>query len=129
MTYSSTLAVNRQRFTSRTATPQGFGAKAWGKNQNVTGFQDRERRLGPVSNTIVLIVLTCILGLLYLTQVVKTNAYGYRINELQKQQTAAQVEHDELEITSARLQSLERVRDSEVAQALVPVTPAATVSR
>ena len=68
MTYSSSLAMNRQRFASR--------------NQNTTSFREQERSIGPISNTIILIVLACILGLLYLTQVTKTNAYGYKINEL-----------------------------------------------
>jgi hypothetical protein len=114
MTYSSSLALNRSRFS--------------GRNQNTTSFHAQERRLGPVSNTIMLIVLACVLGLLYLTQVTKTNAYGYQINELQKQQSQAQTEHDELEIASARLQSLERVKNSEVASNLVSVASSGTVS-
>lgn len=76
----------------------------------------------------MLIVLTCVLGLLYLTQVTKTNAYGYQINELQQQQVQAQIEHDELEIASARLQSLERVKNSDVANSLVSVASSGTVS-
>ena len=113
MTYSSTLAMNRQRYS--------------GRNQNTTAFKTKERTLGPISNTIMLIVLACLLGLLYLTQVTKTNAYGYEINDLQKQQTTAQTEHDELEIASARLQSLERVKNSEVAQNMVSVASSGTV--
>jgi hypothetical protein len=98
-----------------------------GRNQNTTSFKVRERTLGPVSNTIMLIVLACMLGLLYLTQVTKTNAYGYQINDLQKQQTTAQTEHDELEIASARLQSLEKVKNSEVAANMVNVSSSGTV--
>ena len=41
------------------------------------------RAFGPISNSIILIVLACLLGLLYLTQVTKTNTYGYQINGLQ----------------------------------------------
>src|SRR5690606_31112882 len=99
MTYSSTIAMNRQRFS--------------GRNQNTTPFHDKQQRIGPISNTIMLIVLACLLGLLYLTQVTKTNAYGYEINQLQEEQASLQTEHDELEISSARLQSLERVKNSE----------------
>ncbi len=83
--------------------------------------------LGPVSNTIILIVLACLLGLLYLTQVTKTNAYGYQINGLQQEQTKLKSQHDDLEVASARLQSLERVRSSGVAKNLVSVAPTATV--
>ncbi len=115
MTYSSTLSVSRQ---------QRFA----GRNQNAVDFRkQRSTRLGPVSNTVMLIVLACLLGLLYLTQVTKTNAYGYQLNGLSQQQTDLKTEHDDLEVASARLQSLDRVQDSAEATAMVPVTPSGTV--
>ncbi len=98
-----------------------------GKNQNTTSFRTNEKTLGPISNTIILIVLACVLGLLYLTQVTKTNAYGYKIDALTKQQASLQTEHDDLEVAAARLQSLSRVKDSAVAKSLVSVAPTATV--
>ena len=113
MTYSSSLAMNRSRFVSR--------------NQNSVSFKAQARTLGPVSNTIILIVLACLLGLLYLTQVTKTNAYGYQINSLQTRQSQLAKEHDDLEVASARLQSLQRTKDSSVAKNLVSVAPTATV--
>lgn len=113
MTYSSALAMGRQRFA--------------GRHQNTTSFTKNEHRLGPVSNTIVLIVLACLVGLLYLTQVTKTNAYSYRINTLQQQQASLQDEHDQLEVSSARLQSLDRVKNSAANQSLVSAAPAATL--
>lgn len=113
MTYSSTLAVNRNRFAPR--------------NQNTTSFKTQTRSLGPVSNSIMLIMLACVLGLLYLTQVTKTNAFGYRLNELQERHASALERHDELEIASARLQSMERVKNSEVANNLVSVASSGTV--
>lgn len=105
--------MSRQRFSSR--------------NQNTTNFKEREHALGPVSNTILLIILACLLGLLYLTQVTKTNAFSYKINALQQQQAQLKSEHDDLEIASARLQALERVKSSSVAQNLVSVAPSSTV--
>jgi outer membrane murein-binding lipoprotein Lpp len=113
MTYSSTLAMNRQRFGQR--------------NQNTVSLQKAVRTVGPVSNTIILIVLACILGLLYLTQVTKTNAYGYKINDLQTQQATLAQQHDDLEVASARQQALERVASSDVAKSLVSVAPSATI--
>lgn len=113
MTYSSSLALGRQRFANR--------------NQNTTSLRAQEKRLGPVSNTIMLIVLACLLGLLYLTQVTKTNALGYQIDDLQAEHGSLQSEHDELQIASARLQALDRVKNSEVAKNLVTVAPSATI--
>ncbi len=115
MTYSSSLSMSRQRFSNR--------------NQNAVSFRSTTRSLGPISNTIILVVLACLLGLLYLTQVTKTNAYGYRINELNEQQSALKAEHDELQVESARLQALDRIKGSEVAKNMVSVAPNATVQQ
>jgi len=114
MTYSHSLATSQRRFVAN--------------NQNTTKFRANEAALGPVSNTIILIVLACVLGLLYLTQVTKTNAYGYKINALTTQASDLQQEHDELEVASARLQALDRVKNSTVAKNLVQATPAGTLS-
>ncbi len=113
MTYSTSLAVSRQRFS--------------GRNQNTASFSAKAKTLGPISNTVILIVLACILGLLYLTQVTKTNAYGYQIDKLSKQQTTLAQEHDELEVAAARLQALDRIKNSEVAKNLVSIAPVATI--
>ena len=113
MTYSNSLAMNRSRYSVR--------------NKNSVSFRAKTRTLGPVSNTITLIVLACLLGLLYLTQVTKTNAFGYQINNLQQTQSSLKSEHDNLEVDSARMQSLSRVQNSAVAKSMVAVTPTATV--
>jgi hypothetical protein len=114
MTYSSSLALGRKSVFA-------------GRNQNTAAFRTQERALGPVSNTIILIVLALLLGLLYLTQVTKTNAHGYKISSLQKEQAALTQEHDDLEVASARLQAVQRVQNSEQAKALVSVAPTATL--
>jgi cell division protein FtsL len=114
MTYSSSLAMSRHQFATRNVSSVKFRS-------------DRERTIGPVSNTIILIVLACLLGLLYLTQVTKTNAYGYKINALQQQQSQLKAKHDDLEVATARLQSLDRVASSAEAKSLVSVAPSGTV--
>ncbi len=121
MTYSSTVALGRQQMTSRVP------ASGMTRGQNSVSFRITDKRMGPVSNTIVLIVLACTLGLLYLTQVTKTNAYGYKINSLQQQQSKLQQQHEDLSVASAREQSLDRVATSASAQAMAPVTPSGSV--
>jgi hypothetical protein len=113
MTYSSSVALGRRRLARR--------------HQNAVSFASHERTIGPISNTIILVVLSCLIGLLYLTQVTKTNANGYTLDELQKQHITLQKEHDELELNAARLQSLDRVANSPAAKSLVSVSPTATV--
>jgi hypothetical protein len=114
MTYSQSLAMGQRRYGMR--------------NQNAVAYRAGERTLGPISNTVILIVLACLLGLLYLTQVTKTNAYGYTIADVEKEKSSLQAERDNLEVASARLQSLDRVQNSEVAKAMVSVAPSATVA-
>lgn len=109
MTYSASLSAARQQFNTR--------------QQNTTRFDRGQMKIGPVSNAIILIVLTCLVGLLYLTQATKTNVYSYQLNDLQRQQTELKNQNDELEIASARLQSLDRVQESDVNKSLVSVAP------
>lgn len=114
MTYSSSMSLGRSRYA--------------GRNQNTTSFRDSKKGIGPVSNTIVLIVLACLLGLFYLAQVTKTNSFGYQINELSQKHAELQEEHDQLEVASARLQALDRVKNSKPAKNLVSVAPASAIS-
>jgi cell division protein FtsL len=113
MTYSSSLAMGRQRYAAQ--------------QQNTARVRATEKTLGPVSNTIMLIILACLLGLLYLTQVTKTNALSYKINDLKTQQTQLSTEHDDLQVSSARLQSLERVKNSDATRNLVSVSSSGTI--
>ena len=115
MTYSSSLAMNRTRYS--------------GRNKNSVSFALANRKVGPISNTIILVVLACLLGLIYLTQVTKTNTYGFQIEGLQTQQQQLESQKQNLEVAQAQLQSLNRVQNSSVAKSLVAVTPSATVTQ
>ncbi len=116
MTYSSSIALGRR---SNAFT---------GRNKNGTAFRSSQgRALGPVSNSIILIVLALVLGMLYLAQVTKTNAYGYKIASLQSEQAQLRAENDDLQVAAARLQSVQRVQNSDQAKNLVSVAPKSTV--
>jgi len=114
MTYSSTASVNRQRFSTR--------------GQNAVSFKQDSKRLGPVSNAIVLLVMVCLIGLVYLTQVTKTNAFSYDINQLEQQQTALKEEQKDLELTAARLRAVDSDRVAKAAEGLVSVAPSGTIN-
>jgi hypothetical protein len=115
MTYSSSVAMSRRQYARR--------------HQNAVSFVEATRTLGPISNTIILIVLACLIGLLYLTQVTKTNSYGYTINNLRDKQAELQSQKADLEVTAARLQSLDRIANSKVAKNLVSVAPSGTINQ
>lgn len=116
MTYSSSVAMNRRAGYVR-------------RNQNSVSFTSSAKSLGPVSNTIILMVLACLIGLLYLTQVTKTNSFGYTINSLQQQQSQLQDQNSNLKVAAARLQSLQRVANSSTAKNLVPTAPIGSISQ
>jgi hypothetical protein len=113
MTYSSSIAASRRGYVRR--------------NQNSVSFAASARTLGPISNTIILIVLACLVGLLYLTQVTRTNGFGYTINSLEQQQSVLKDQKANLEVSAARLQSLDRVSASKAAKNLVSVAPSGVV--
>jgi hypothetical protein len=115
MTYSSSIAASRRGFVRR--------------NQNSVRFSASARSLGPVSDTIILIVLACLIGLLYLTQVTKTNSYGYSINNLQQEQSQLKDQNANLEVSAARLQALDRVASSDVAKSLVSSSPSGVLAQ
>jgi hypothetical protein len=114
MTYGKNVSISRQA--------------AYQRNRNVITMSASRAGLGPVSNAIVLILVMCLLGLMYLTQVTKTNALGYKVSELSTKQSQLKEEYASLEVESVRLQSLERVKTSSVAQKMTDTKPTAVVA-
>lgn len=88
------------------------------RNRNAVRFNKTKEGLGPISNTITLALILCLLGLMYLTQITKQSTYGYDLNALQTQHTELINEQESLEVESARLQALDRIKNSKVAKQL-----------
>ena len=109
MSSSTTLTINMPT--------SGRTPSTWSRNQNTVRFQ-LTSGLGPISHTVLIAIMLCILGLIYLTQITKTSAYGYQINDLQNKQAKLADQKRDLEVESARLQALERVKNSDVAKAM-----------
>ena len=99
------------------------------RGQNAVSFRSDSRRLGPVSNAIVLLVLICLIGLVYLTQVTKTNEYSYQIRELQTKQSTLKEEQKDLELTAARLKSIDSEALANATSGLVTVAPTETIEK
>jgi hypothetical protein len=93
------------------------GNSAWGRNQNLVPFQTGTK-LGPVANAVLIGLLVALLGLLYLTQLTKTSSFSYEINQIDVQKTQLAAEQDNLKVENARLQSLSRIKNSEVVAAM-----------
>lgn len=114
MTYGKNVSLSR--------------ASAYQRNRNVVSISTSRPALGPVTNVIVLILVACLLGLLYLTQVTKTNALGYQVSALSGKQTQLKEEYASLEVDSQRLQSLDRIKNSQTAQNMIDTKPTAYVN-
>ena len=113
MTYYTPAYATRQ--TRMTSTRSSSSRR----NQNTVRFNVPTTKLGPISNMITLALILCMLGLMYLTQITKQTSYGYEINALETQKSALIDDQQSLEVEAARLQALERVQKSKVAQNLV----------
>lgn len=93
------------------------GQRMWGRNQNTVAFAPTAN-LGPVAHTVIIALMVAVLGLIYLTQVTKTSFYGYTLNNLSDKQSALKDEGQYLAAENARLEALQRVKDSNVAKAM-----------
>ena len=82
---------------------------SYGRNQNNVDYLNRRLVLGPISNFVVLAVLTCLLAVFYLSQVTRTNNYSYVINSYTEQQQALEEDYRSLLIESAQLKSNNRI--------------------
>lgn len=111
-------AAPRVQQRSRHAAADSASARSWRRNQNTIKFQLREG-LGPVTSIVLVILLLSVLGLIYLTQITKTSNYGYQVNELRQQRSELQEKRAALQVETARLESLQRVKQSDVAAGMV----------
>lgn len=110
MTYSQATASARTR-------------SAFGRNQNTTYFTSSRPKVGPVSNTIILVVIVSLLGLVYLTQVTKTYGLGYKLSDLTNRSKQLNDQRADLELESVKLKTISRVQKSTVAANMQTVTP------
>ena len=90
------------------------------RNRNLSGYSTSARAIGPVSMSIILIIIVGVMALLYLTQITKTTVYGYQVSNLSAERQALQTKNQELQIEAARLQSVASVQASPAAKNLQP---------
>lgn len=103
--------------------PRQSSRQTWRRNQNTVRFKSGIS-LGPVSHTVLIAIMLAVLGMIYLTQITKTSTYGYQLNDLTTKQQQLANDNRDLEVEAAKLQALEKVQQSNVANAMT--TPAQT---
>lgn len=96
-------------------------SRAMRRNQNAVRYKSVKSGLGPISETLILALIVCMFGLMYLTQITKTSKYGLEIGDLRAKQETLEETNQALKVEAARLQSLDRIKKSEVAKELVEI--------
>lgn len=87
----------------------------WSRGQNTTRYVS-PIKLGPVAHTVLVALMITVLGLIYLTQATRATSYDYEIDRIETQISELAVQRDDLEVESARLTSLETIKNSDVAR-------------
>ena len=109
MTYSQSLSLQKNQVYRRGA--------------NTHSITRSSTKLGPVSTAVICLALVSLMGIVYLSQVTRTNSLGYRLSSLQIKEGDLQKEKTDLEIEAVRLQSIEKVKSSQVAAAMTQIKP------
>lgn len=96
---------------------------SWGRNQNMTAYMP-SAKLGPVAHAVIVALMIALLGLLYLTQVTRTSSFSYEMSAIDDRRAELTAERDDLRVENARLQALNRIKNSSVAASMTE--PAST---
>ncbi len=95
-------------------------SNTWG-----SGFRKRtirsEVKLGPVSLKFITIALVAIVALFYLAQSAQSSTFKYKVMELGDKKTNVESDIKQLEVESARLKSLNEIKNSAQAMNLEAV--------
>lgn len=109
------MTSERTHFTSTRR--QSQSASLWSRNRNLTAFT-ASSKLGSVTTLIIAVALVIIMAFMYAFQVMKPSAFSYEFYAIEQQRSELAGERDDLRVENARLQSLTRVKDSNVAAAM-----------
>ncbi len=93
-------------------------SSAWMRNRNAVRHEPRAT-LGPVSHTIVVVILVLVVGLIYVTQGAKTVSYDYEAKGVSDEIAALEAERNSLAAENARIVAGAAGESNEVASAMV----------
>lgn len=72
----------------------------------------RKPTAGPVTLTLITILILCLVSLFYLAQIFKSSTKGYDVSELEKKVTELKEQNTKLEIEAAELKSFKNIEES-----------------
>jgi len=88
-------------------------SSAWVRNRNTV--RHTPKTLGSVSQSVILGVLVLAIGLIYVTQGTKATSYDYELSKVENEIAELQAKKDDLEVERAKLTSIAKESQSEVA--------------
>lgn len=98
---------------------------SWARNRNAVRH-DAQRQLGPISHTLILAVVVCLIGLLALTQSAKVVQYDLGIANANSEITNLEAQRDALAVENAKITAAAASEDSNaVASSMVNVNSVA----
>lgn len=102
---------NNQTYTSR----RGIDSESasWMRDRN--SGRRAKKGLGKISYSLVVGMLTLIVGLIYVAQGTKATGYDYQISEIEEQISELEVRKEDLAVEQARLTSLASASSNKVA--------------
>lgn len=107
---------NQQSYAARRAGRSSSSA-AWARNANTVRHSDR--RLGPVSSAVIVMLLVLTMGLIYVSQGAKASGYDYELSAVESEIAELNAKKDDLAVEQARATSVTNAKSSEVAANMV----------
>ena len=89
------------------------------ERRNNVNLIEGSLKLGPVANTVLVIVMVSFVGLMYLSQVTRQNDFSFEVNQLTERRDELTRQNQSLRVQQARLQAVERIENSTAAAELV----------
>ena len=75
----------------------------------------KKRGLGSISQIVIVVMLTVIMGLIYVSEGTKATSYDYEISNVETEITEMNAKKDDLAVEQARLSSIASAKNSTVA--------------
>lgn len=105
--------MNNQTFTTRRGTTSSINGASWSRNRNTVAYN--QKGLGKMSYGLIVGMLTLIVGLIYVAQGAKATSYDYQISEVEDEIAEMEARKEDLAVEQARLTSIAKANESEVA--------------
>ena len=89
----------------------------------------QKMKTGPVTLTIVTLILVCFLSLFYLAQLFDSSTKGYQMNELEKKTEELREVNRKLEVKAAELKSYKHIEEEAKKLNMLPSASVVYISR